>query len=1414
MHSPLPIARPRPSLAHRFWLACGLGLATMLGAQAQTALSGAYTINNAQATAGTNFASFTDAATALNTNGVGGPVTFAVSGGPYTEQISLNQLTGSSATNRVTFNGGGRTIQFGSNTSAQRAVITLNGADFVTINNLLVDATVGGTSTATYGWGVQLLNGSDNNVLSNCTVTATTAATSTTTNFAGIVSNASTTSITGTGTTASQNLTLQGNTVVGGYYGIAVVGSGSLTAPTPGVQITGNTIRDCYDAGMYISYLSGAQVTGNDVSRPNRTGAASFYGLNMNVGTSGATVAKNRIHQAFPAGSTTTSGAYGIYLFTLAAASATTPNLIANNLIYDLSGSAVYGIFNGSSDYARYYHNTINIDDQANASTGGGFGFYQTTGVSVEFRNNIVRLSRTGTGLNYAILVSSVGPTFVSNNNDLVGSGSTYRTGFYQTSAFATLADWATANGGAFDQNSVAVEPQFVSVPTGDLRPTAVALNGIGAPLAAVTDDFTGAARSATAPDLGAYEFAPPANTASVFIRSIDSPAPPLTTGGRTVTVTLGNNGTTPLTTVQLAYVFNGAAAVTQTLTPAGGLAVGATQSFSFTAPITLVSGRNALTVTASAPNGGTATTSLSKTFYTPMVGTFTINKQAPASGTNFLGFGEAAATLNNAGISGSVRINVLNGPYTEQFSLGQIAGVSTTDTIVVDGGAAKQRLTYAGTSGQPAAVLLNGTDYLTVQNLTLDLAASVQYSIGVHLVGQATNNRIKNCSILASSASTLTTTNAGIAVSGSLTSTTSGGEATGLRIENDSISGGAYGITLTGLSTTSRTSGVRITGTTVRDFFNYGIYLANYAGCQVLGNNIHREGRGSTITFYGIYVTGCVGTAIERNRIHDTQTGAGGSSLPAYGIYYVSNSATAGNENDVVNNLFYNFNTLGTAYAIYNGGSSYARYYHNTIIMDNPVASTSAVVGFYQTTQATNIDFRNNLVSVTQVGAQGRYAFFFGTATSDIFSNYNNLYVGTGADAFTGRQNNTSYLTLADWRTANSGAYDQNSVAAAPAFLNAGSFVPTAAALNGAGAAAILARVPRDFTNALRTSPPDIGAYEFNVVLNDVELVSIDAPTSPLGTGNNPVTVTIRNLGSSVLTTLTLSYTVNGGTPVTQTFPGLSLAFGASQQFTFTQGITVPFGTYTLVVTASQPNGSADPTPANNTRTVILQQVTPNNDEPCGALPLTAGLATTNANSTFTNLASIITPACSPAILPKDVWFTWTPTTASAPLYLSGAPAGMVRVFTATTCTTGFNQVFCQSSGTANTAVGNVTVTGLTPGRLHYVAVSGYASGDATGAFSIGLAPLASRPQVAAAALTVFPNPGTASGSVALRLEKALGTGTISLVNALGQVVRQQVLANAAEQTLATQGLPAGLYTLRLQAGPQVLTHKLQLLP
>src|SRR5688572_7753159 len=77
-------------------------------------LSGVWTINKTLPTAGTNFNSFNDCATVLNSLGVSGPVTVNVVAGTgtYSEQVTFNQAPGISAIQNVVINGNGNTIAF------------------------------------------------------------------------------------------------------------------------------------------------------------------------------------------------------------------------------------------------------------------------------------------------------------------------------------------------------------------------------------------------------------------------------------------------------------------------------------------------------------------------------------------------------------------------------------------------------------------------------------------------------------------------------------------------------------------------------------------------------------------------------------------------------------------------------------------------------------------------------------------------------------------------------------------------------------------------------------------------------------------------------------------------------------------------------------------------------------------------------------------------------------------------------------------------------------------------------------------------------------------------------------------------------------------------------------------------------
>ncbi|MDB5268303.1 MAG: hypothetical protein JWP58_1343 [Hymenobacter sp.] len=461
-------------------------------------ISGAFTINNALPTAGTNFTSFTDVAIRLSLDGINGPVTFAVTGGPYTEQFLLGDVAGTSATNTIVVNGGGRTIRYASNNPNQRAVVQLNGTDYTTINNLNIDATGGTGTSGTYGYGVLLTNAADNDRITNNTINTDIAAT--VTNFAGIVVNGSTASAATAGNSAN-NLTIEGNTINGGYYGISLYGN-TATSLNTGNIVRNNNVRDFYTYGIYSGYQDGAQFIGNDVSRTLRTNPSTFYGI-YTFGTSrGQAIEKNRLHDPFTGNPASTSTLYGIYLATGTGATATTTNDVVNNVLYNLNGAGTqYLIYNSGAAFTRIYHNSISADDQS-AGTNTTYGIYNS-GASAEVKNNVVSITRPSTGTKYGVYYSTAPAS--SNYNDIyVPNGNV---GYY-SGALATLANLQAANSGAFDQNSISVDPVFAGAGTGNLLPGNVLLNNAGTPLTRVTDDITGATRGAT-PDLGAYEFTP-----------------------------------------------------------------------------------------------------------------------------------------------------------------------------------------------------------------------------------------------------------------------------------------------------------------------------------------------------------------------------------------------------------------------------------------------------------------------------------------------------------------------------------------------------------------------------------------------------------------------------------------------------------------------------------------------------------------------------------------------------------------------------------------------------------------------------------------------------------------------------------------------------------------------------------------
>ena len=1015
------------------------------------ALAGIYTIGT-----GGDYINFTAAVNDLVALGVCAPVTFNVltGSGPFNEQIEIPQIIGASATNTITFNGNGETITYSTTGTGDNYIIRLNGADYITIDSLNVV-----TQSSTNNFAIQLTNDADFNTINNCNIDLSSALTSTSSTNAGIVVSGSLTSATTAGASGTNN-TFTNNTIIGGYYGLTINGASSTSESLNNI-ISGNIIQDFYFYGTYLRSISNSVISNNDIHRMNRSSVSTFYGLYFITSGGRNLIEANQIHDAYTGIITaSTSASYPIY-HTGVDVAVGDENRVVNNLIYNINNNGTtYALYNSSSDGVHYYHNTISLDDP-NATGGTTRGFYQiTTASNIEFKNNIVSVTRGGTGSKHCIYFGSTTSTITSNNNVFYinAPAGTNNLGYYGGDQ-GTLLAWQTASSG--DANSVDDDPMFANPASGQLAPTNAAVDGIADASVNVTIDFYGVTRAVT-PDPGAIEFMPPTcpQPSNLAVTNVT---------GTTVDLSWTENGTATIWDIEwdtVGFTPTGIPTITGTTTnphPLTGLT-----------PLTDYEFYVRAYCSASDTSLWSGPYMFSTLCATQLSGAYTIGTAG-----NYLTFTDAVNDMVTCGISGPVVFNVLtgSGPFNEQITIPPIIGASGVNTITFNGNG--EVITSTTSTSARSIILLDGADHVTFDSLTVQTQSSTN-NFAIQLINNADSNTINNCVVDLTSALTSTSsTNAGIVVSGSLTSaTTAGASGAYNTITNNHIIGGYYGVTINGASSTSESMNNVVDSNRIEDFYFYGTYLRSISNSSISFNDISRPNRTSVSTFYGLYfITSGEGNTIEGNRLHDPFRGLGGvSTSTSYPIYHTGVDATVGNENRVINNLIYNINSNGTIYALYNDGSDGVHYYHNTISLDDQNATGGTTRGFYQTTTASNIEFKNNIVTVTRSGGGALYCLYFNATGSAIVSDNNVLYTPTTV-------NNTGYFggaqnTLTDWQTATGG--DTNSVDADPLYVNptANDFAPSSPLIDGIADPS--ANVLTDIFGVTRAVTPDPGAIEF----------------------------------------------------------------------------------------------------------------------------------------------------------------------------------------------------------------------------------------------------------------------------------------------------------------------------------------------
>jgi hypothetical protein len=1163
-------------------------------------LSGSYSIDSLSAPSTTNFRNFASAVTFLTSSGsrtdggpsnnapfgVSGSVVFNVAAGiyPITSSISIDSIIGVSPANTVLFTGGtGNASTRIISGSLNAALIKLNGCKYVTLRELTVTNNFAGVCAGITIVGGAVTNKGTGCAVKNCIINIPNSGTG---NSWGINVSADANGIANTATRVD-SLRIDSNTITGGFYGINFVGA-TDTLRNFDNKFRYNNVSNAYNTGIRIATVNNAiDIVNNTVTMNKDYNSSIAISVETHRMAVNATTASSITgNKAAGAGRALSVTAYATYLGY--------PIKIYNNMLTCYGDNTLSGMylssFTANIGTVDCFHNTVYTKNTENYTL-----YYNGSGTGSTFKNNIfIAASLTGYAAQF---VNSPAGNVINGNiyyntsgGNLIKRGPTdYNSLNYQTAA-------------AGGDSSFNYLPAFISVANNNLHiKDGCSARGIN--LTAILPlDIDGQTRSSY-PNIGCDEFTNINN--NLAIDALLFPAFPITSGVQNVSVRVKNTGANVISTGNISFQLNGGTVTTEPWS--GSLDACDVTTFNFGATATFITGKNTLKVFTSLPNGiadaDMTNDTITTIFYPSLNGNYTIG----GGGADFNTFADATIALKNSGVAGPVTFTVNAGVYNEQIIVdGLINGASTVNTITFNG-VNNSACTITGALASKAVVIINQSKYVTFKNFTVNNTITASGGSGIAIIGNIANDNGSSCTIsncivnisstagLPSYAITVTSSENGFGAY--ITRTDS------IRIDSNIINGSYYGISFYGAGAVAYNRDHKIRNNTVTNAYFYGINLnRNFNAIDVLYNTVTMNSAApASVASIGLFhQTNTVSSTAPSHRIIGNKVLNANSA----GMQVQSPGGTVSNPTKFHNNMVGGVMRASTNYGIYITSGGVVEYLHNTTNI-GPGSLGGTIYGLsFNGTAAGNL-FVNNIFAVTSGSGTTVYPAYFQTNPTGNVVDYNQYYNSVTTVALL-RGSAFDYTNL---KTAAAGGL--SSIYGLPNFLSTTNNFhiidrcsPTGTNLTGI--------VPLDVDGEPRNSTPQLGCDEYQGLSDEVAIDKIVNPASPITTGAvQDVIVRVKNKGNNIITSLNVSYSVNGGSIHTQLWNGtLNPCAVADVVFTGADQITLS-GSNAMLVFTDSPNGAVDPTPANDTlRATYLQAIN-------------AGTYTIGTGGTYTTFAA-----------------------------------------------------------------------------------------------------------------------------------------------------------------------------------------------